>query len=72
MVQAIGYVTEQFDPAVPGRLCRGRERWIEYETMGAVDECTGVHRIIMSGASFSDDRAREGNELALSTADVVV
>ena len=59
MVQAIGYVTEQFDPAAPGRLCRGRERWIEYDTMGAVDECTGVHRIIMSGASFSDDRARD-------------
>jgi len=59
MVQAIGYVTESFDPAAPGRLCRGRERWIEYETMGAVEECTGIHRVILSGATFSDDRARD-------------
>ena len=59
MVQAIGYVTETFDPASPGRLCRGRERWIEYETMGAVDECPGLHRIVLSGATFSDDRARD-------------
>ena len=59
MVQAIGYVTEHFDPAAPGRLCRGRERWIEYETMGSVDECNGLHRIVMSGATFSDDRARD-------------
>ena len=59
MVQAIGYVTESFDPATPGRLCRGRERWIEYETMGEAEECTGLHRIILSGATFTDDRARD-------------
>ncbi len=59
MVQAIGYVTETFDPATPGRLCRGRERWIEYETMGPADECEGLHRVILSGATFSDDRARD-------------
>jgi hypothetical protein len=59
MVQAIGYVTESFDPAAPGRLCRGRERWIEYETMGSIDECTGLHRVVLSGATFSDDRARD-------------
>ncbi len=59
MVQAIGYVTESFDPATPGRLCRGRERWIEYETMGAAEECNGIHRIILSGATFTDDRARD-------------
>ena len=59
MVQAIGYVTETFDPASPGRLCRGRERWIEYETMGAADEYPDLHRVVLSGATFSDDRARD-------------
>jgi len=60
MVQALGYVTETFDPASPGRLCRGRERWIEYETMEpAGEEESDIQRIVLSGASFSDDRARD-------------
>ena len=59
MVQALGYVFESFDPASPGRLCRGRERWIEYETMELKDDVPPIHRLIMSGATFSDDRARD-------------
>lgn len=59
MVQALGYVSEAFDPASPGRLCRGRERWIEYETMEPKEAGEALHRLILSGASFSDDRARD-------------
>ena len=29
MVHALGYSIDTFDPADPGRLCRGREQWIE-------------------------------------------
>ena len=59
MVQALGYVSEAFDPASPGRLCRGRERWIEYETMEPKAAGETLHRLILSGATFSDDRARD-------------
>lgn len=59
MVQALGYVSEAFNPAAPGRLCRGRERWIEYETMAPKEEGEALHRLILSGATFSDDRARD-------------
>jgi hypothetical protein len=59
MASALGFVIEVFDPTTPGRLCRGRERWIEYETMETEEESTPIHRIIMSGATFSDDRARD-------------
>lgn len=59
MVSALGYIVESFDPAAPGRLCRGRERWIEYETMEEDLEDGAVHRIVLSGATFSDDRARD-------------
>lgn len=59
MVSALGYVTETFDPSSPGRLCRGRERWIEYETMETAEERAPLHRLVMSGATFSDDRARD-------------
>ncbi len=59
MVQALGYVSEAFNPAAPGRLCRGRERWIEYETMEPKTPGRELHRLILSGATFSDDRARD-------------
>ena len=59
MVSALGYIAESFNPASPGRLCRGRERWIEYETMEEDLEEGSIHRIILSGATFSDDRARD-------------
>lgn len=59
MIQALGYVTEPFDAAAPGRLCRGRERWIEYETMSGEEEAPSIHRLVCSGAIFTDDRARD-------------
>ena len=29
MIEALGFSQTPFDPRRPGRLCRGRERWIE-------------------------------------------
>jgi hypothetical protein len=53
-VNALGYCEDAFDPSDPGRLCRGRERWIASypnETPEA------IHRVVISGAAFSDDSA---------------
>lgn len=56
MVRAFGYCNDVFDPVSPGRLCRGRERWIG----GLPDvESTTLHRTVLSGAVFSDDSARD-------------
>ncbi len=56
MIRAFGFCNDTFDPAAPGRLCRGRERWIESlpDTPSAL-----VHRTVCSGAVFSDDSARD-------------
>lgn len=56
MIRAFGFCNDTFDPADPGRLCRGRERWIE-----ALPDTpsTLVHRTVCSGAVFSDDSARD-------------
>ena len=56
MVRAFGYCHESFAPLQPGRLCRGRERWLE----GTPDMPNEpLSRIVMSGAVFSDDSARD-------------
>lgn len=56
MVRAFGYCNDPFDTLNPGRLCRGRERWIE----GLPDaERQLLHRTVVSGAVFSDDSARD-------------
>lgn len=56
MVRAFGYCNDTFDPTNPGRLCRGRERWVE----GLPDSPGGrLHRTVCSGAIFSDDSARD-------------
>ncbi|MCB9664926.1 MAG: hypothetical protein H6732_12495 [Alphaproteobacteria bacterium] len=56
MVRALGYSQNTFDPANPGRLCRGRERWIEpFDLEG---EPT-LYRLVVSGAEFSDDSAAD-------------
>jgi hypothetical protein len=56
MVKALGYSQTLFDPQSPGRLCRGRESWIE----GYPDEEQhSLHRLVISGAMFSDDTARD-------------
>jgi len=56
MVRALGYSHDPFDPADPGRLCRGRERWIE---SWPCDTGGNLHRLVISGATFSDDSARD-------------
>ena len=56
MIRAFGYCTDTFDTAYPGRLCRGRERWIE----GLPDAVAApIFRTVVSGAVFSDDSARD-------------
>ncbi len=58
MVRALGYSHSPFDPTDPGRLCRGRERWIEsFPT--EPDELPRLWRVCISGAAFSDDSARD-------------
>ncbi|MEC7947212.1 MAG: hypothetical protein VX265_06555 [Myxococcota bacterium] len=56
MIRALGYSLSVFDPSDPGRLCRGRERWIDAYPL---DEDPGLSRLVISGALFSDDSARD-------------
>jgi hypothetical protein len=56
MFSAIGYSQTLFFPTSPDRLCRGRERWISFETDPSEDS---VHRTVFSGARFSDTSARD-------------
>ncbi len=53
-VNALGYCEDELDPSDPGRLCRGRERWIESYPD---DEQESIYRVVISGAAFSDDSA---------------
>ena len=56
MIRALGYSHTDFQPHKPGRLCRGRERWIEpFEE----DSPQPLQRLTISGATFSDDSARD-------------
>ena len=58
MIHALGYSQTPFQPDQSGRLCRGRERWIEpWETDGEVFPT--IHRLVFSGAAFSDDSAAD-------------
>lgn len=63
MIHALGYSDEDdFQPAKPGRLCRGRERWIEpweWEPDAAGAVAPRLHRMVISGAAFTDDSARD-------------
>jgi hypothetical protein len=56
MIRAFGFCNDTFDPSRAGRLCRGRERWIEPlpDTLP-----THINRTVCSGAMFSDDSARD-------------
>jgi hypothetical protein len=56
MIKALGYSQTLFDPTNPGRLCRGRERWVEAYPL---DEPPALERLVISGAAFSDDTARD-------------
>lgn len=53
MVHALGFSNGPFNPYRAGRLCRGRERWIE-PWDPEPDENPTVHRLVISGAAFSD------------------
>ncbi len=56
MIRAVGWSSTPFDPAHPGRLCRGRERWVQgWEEA----ETPQLWRLVLSGAVFSDDSARD-------------
>lgn len=59
MIHALGYSETTFSPCRPGRLCRGRERWIEPWTVddADADAVDGVWRLVLSGAAFEDDSA---------------
>lgn len=57
MVHALGYSQTFFDLSHVGRLCRGRERWIEpWEADASLDE---LRRLVISGAAFTDDSAAD-------------
>ena len=56
MVHALGYSSTTFKPNSPGRLCRGRERWV----VGWEDDPQEpIWRLVISAAAFSDDSARD-------------
>lgn len=57
MVRALGFSENRFDPRDPGRLCRGRERWIEPWEFDGPPQV--LHRTVVSGAIFSDDGAAD-------------
>ncbi|MED5372799.1 MAG: hypothetical protein VX899_17405 [Myxococcota bacterium] len=56
MVLALGYSNTAFLPTRPGRLCRGRERWVQ---AWPEDNVPQLHRLVLTGAAFSDDSARD-------------
>jgi hypothetical protein len=58
MVSALGYSSTTFEPHNPGRLCRGRERWIDPWDDDA-DEAPDLHRLVITGGAFSDDSAAD-------------
>ncbi len=56
MIRAVGWSSTPFDPANPGRLCRGRERWVDgWEE----SDTPQLWRLVLSGAVFTDDSARD-------------
>ena len=56
MIHALGYSHTTFSASKPGRLCRGRERWIEPLED---EEAQSIERLVISGACFTDDSARD-------------
>lgn len=73
MISAAGYSENTFNLKDPGRLCRGRERWIEpYEVEESEEP---IYRCVVSGARFEDDSARDAlrgvQHSGISVVDVV-
>ena len=60
MIFALGYAEDHFDARAPGHLCRGRERWIEYDGMiPEGEELAPIYRAVISGATCTDASARD-------------
>ncbi len=60
VIRALGYSqTDDFKPFKPGRLCRGRERWIAPWDPEEGTEPADLFRLIVTGAAFDDDSARD-------------
>ncbi len=59
MIQALGYSQTPFNPHKSGRLCRGRERWIEPWEPNDGEPTPEMVRLVLSGATFSDDSAAD-------------
>ncbi len=59
MIRALGYSVDTLDPFDPGRLCRGRERWIEPLEADEEDGEEDVCRLVLTGAAFTDDSAAD-------------
>ena len=57
MVRALGYSIDAFHPSDPGRLCRGRERWVE--SLPTEEPEATLYRLVVSGATFSDETAAD-------------
>ena len=57
MFKALGYSHKEFSVTKVGRLCRGCERWIEPSELET--EPPAMQRLVVSGAVFSDDSARD-------------
>jgi hypothetical protein len=57
MIRALGFSQNLFSARNPGRLCRGRERWIEPWEID--EEPAEIHRLVITGATFSDDSAAD-------------
>ncbi len=58
MIEALGFSHTDFVPSRPGRLCRGRERWIE-PLVNPDEVASPLQRLVISGARFSDDSAHD-------------
>lgn len=71
MIHALGFSENTFDAARPGRLCRGRERWIERWETDEGSERTKLTRTVMSGALFTDTTAADARRgVAFSRVDL--
>lgn len=73
MTRGLGYSNTPFNPARPGRLCRGRETWSK---SWDEEEAVELHRFVVSGAKFSDDSARDAtrglNVVGVDAGDLLV
>ncbi|NCG21980.1 MAG: hypothetical protein GWP91_23440 [Rhodobacterales bacterium] len=74
-IRALGFSQTEFNPHDPGRLCRGRERWITPWDLDEGEEPPVLHRLTITGAHFENDSARNAmrgiNHAGFETAQVI-